>query len=145
MPMFPNWPAQEPVTTPAPGDESLSAFEEAADDGQLRSKSAGDTTFQETPHPVAQYGSEYPFQAPVGTPRQAYHPAGPVGTIHPTDWPYQGGGLGTHGELVQTASPPVVNGRAPFGVSPKTWRAAPAPWDEAAYVGWTPANPDSGD
>lgn len=143
---YPYWPAQKPATEPPPGgEEALSAFEEAADDGTLRPDDIGDTDWQRVPFYPPVLGSDFPFQVPKGTPRPAMHPAGPVGTLHPTDWNEYGGTAGLHGELVQSIQGPAQSGQQPFGANPKTWRAQPQPWDADAYVGWTPGQASADD
>ena len=134
MPMFPFWPAQEPASIPEPGMEVRGSTDRAATAGQLRSTDVGDTPLVDHPVPEVVAGSAYWWQPLIGTPRTAMMPSA-MTTLHPVD-PEFGGDLGTHGELVQSTSTP--NGeQLAFGSSPKTWRAAPNPWDADLYAGWT--------
>lgn len=131
--------APQPVgaaVAPTEGDETLSATQEAAYAGTLRNPDGTDVHVGAYPLPVPQMGSDYPFQQPAGVvTRPTMHPT-PTLNFHDVN-PVVGGDLGTHGEIVQTASTP--NGeQTAWGSNPKTWRAEPAAWDADVYAGWTP-------
>lgn len=121
---------------PSAGEENLSATQQAARSGQLRSTDGGiDRHDGLYPTPVPQQGSGYEFQQIPGVvTRPTNHPT-PLLLTHDVDGT-QGGATGVHGEIIQTASTPSGE-QTPFGSAPKTWRAEPAPWDQDAYAGWT--------
>jgi len=81
----------------------------------------------------------------VGPGRAMMHPAGPVEPVlHPSLFWMGGGTTGAHGELVQSVASPRGD-QTPYGYTPQTWRAMPAPHDADQYMGWTPAQPNGDD
>lgn len=114
--------------------EVRSATDQSATEGRLRSTDVGDTQLPDVPQPEATPGSPYDWFPLLGTPRAPRMPSS-MTTLHPVE-PEFGGDIGSHGELVQSTSTPDGE-QLPFGSSPKTWRAAPTPWDADVYAGWT--------